>query len=294
MQAVVREASLRWYCVLFARWLCVLCAYNQLCGAIHFSRCHSLHISLSTAAAAADATATTTASHFIRYRFADSNDIVSSLTRINSPGIFVCVCQITENKLEIPRKICQLNNQNEEITAELKDKLSIKSSAMRREYMRKMCRNHPCWILNCVYACTNDASNHATFRFILSFAPFRLSRSATPCVHAFLSLSLFVSLLICFHSFSRCIVFVFICSYILCVTCAPPNKSTLASKHMYLHVSSAKLRKNEKSNKIHGANKTETNNQHIAMRHTRAHTATYTHYTDRNHADKQASTTINL
>lgn len=132
------------------------------------------------------------------------------------------------------RKICSTKFKQSKIQT----KCEI-NEALNDRRMENCLQNHPCWILNCVYACTNDASNHATFRFILFTL---LTRSCS------VGLSVF--------SYSQVLLFFFFCcsyfqcSYFMCDVCALPNKSTML---VYLNICIYTYRQsfssNEKSNK---------------------------------------------
>lgn len=101
------------------------------------------------------------------------------------------------------RKICSTKFKQSKIQT----KCEI-NEALNDRRTENCLQNHPCWILNCVYACTNDASNHATFRFILFTL---LTRSCS------VGLSVF--------SYSQVLLFFFFFVvrifnvHILCVTC---------------------------------------------------------------------------
>lgn len=130
---------------------------------------------------------------------------------------------------------------------------------------------HPCWILNAMNACKRwecSMRRYHTTTFRL-FVPSHSDILTGFWFDQLSSHSFYENCLYCCFTFEYCF-----CSYILRVTCAPPNKSTLLSKHMYLHGSQnvAKMKK-EQMNWIKNRNKQNANSttKHIDMRHAHAY-----------------------
>lgn len=215
MQAVVREASLRWYCVLSVD---VVRAHtiNLYAVPYSFSHCHSLHLhrvvglcATSSAIDSKTANGANTKEKNSHHRSVESTKTVGK----KSPHKITSNLTMKYTKRLIPMKLFEFQ-------------MVVPRIEQKPISNKNYSQNHPCWILNRVYACTNDASSPYETRFVLTS-------------------------LASFYRTIR-IVFMFICSNFMYDVCAAKQIDAGIETYVSTHVSQSwpKEKLKQKSNQI--------------------------------------------
>lgn len=206
---------------------CSRCAYNQLCGAIHFFRCHSLHISRCLQPTRIDdpcvsiskrvSTCDTTSSH--------CEKLAESVVWLSVDG---------KNKLKMSSwNAIEINSKQIDLKWEMN--FSLKSANSHRNTF------HPCWILNCEWMRAKRWCVDSMRRLFASFVPSHSDISSLVLIRSAFHRIRNPNFSYCCFMFSKCYSSSI---YFMCDVCAAKQIDARIETYVSTHVSQNDERNN--------------------------------------------------